>query len=159
MQITRLMAASDTLQVFTDGSFDVKSGSGRWAFIVLEDDRLVHSACGNGMGHSNNTFEIIAVLEALRWLEGFAEKRVTTLWTDSWHVVEGASHWRNIWRNNGWRRINPNIRARPRKIPDTVLWQEMDGFLNRNPNVIVKWCKGHSGIAGNEHADALARSR
>ncbi len=148
---------ADTFQVFTDGSFDVKSGSGRWAFVVLEDGLRIHDACGHNVGHSNNTFEIIAVLQALRWLESSPMKRVTTLWTDSSHVVEGVSHWRHIWRTNGWKRINPNTRARPRKIPDTCLWQEMDALLEGNPNVIVKWCKGHSGIEGNEHADALAR--
>jgi ribonuclease HI len=151
-------SSADPFQVFTDGSFDVKSGCGRWAFIVLEDGRPIHDACGNDMGHSNNTFEIIAVLQALRWLESSTEKRVTTLWTDSSHVVEGVGHWRHIWRNNGWKRINPNTRARPRKIPDAGLWQEMDALLGANSNVIVKWCKGHSGIEGNEQADALARS-
>jgi ribonuclease HI len=150
-------SSADTFQVFTDGSFDVKSGSGRWAFVALEDGLRIHDACGHDVGHSNNTFEIIAVLQALRWLESSAIKRVTTLWTDSSHVVEGVSHWLHIWRTNGWKRINPNTRARPRKIPDTRLWQEIDALLKGNPNVIVKWCKGHSGIEGNEYADALAR--
>jgi ribonuclease HI len=67
--------------------------------------------------------------------------------------------WRAIWRNNGWKRIDPNSRARRRNIPDAALWQRLDLLLDQNSNVTVKWCKGHSGIAGNEDADMLARSR
>lgn len=45
------------------------------------------------------------------------------------------------------------------KIPDDALWQARDLLLDQNPNVTVAWCKGHSGVRGNEDADTLASSR
>ncbi|UXS34944.1 ribonuclease HI [Agrobacterium tumefaciens] len=148
---------SDALQIFTDGSFDDASRSGGWAFVVHEGGDQVHSASGRTAGSSNNMFEVLAVLNALSWIAAEAPTRAVTLWTDSVHVIEGCHRYRAIWRNNGWKRITPNQRSRRRPIPDREIWQQLDSLLERHPQVVVEWCKGHSGTVGNEHADALAR--
>lgn len=145
------------LEVFTDGSFDKEARSGGWAFVALEAGERIYVAQGAAAGHSNNGLELLAVMEAMSWIERSAEGRKVILWTDSAHVVEGCQRYRAIWRNNGWKRIDPNSRARRRAIPDSVLWQRLDALLNRHPNVSIAWCKGHSGNAANEHADMLAR--
>jgi len=54
--------------------------------------------------------------------------------------------------------MRANLHERRRTIPDVELWQELDDLLHRNPLVRIKLCKGHSGLAGNELADASARS-
>jgi ribonuclease HI len=146
------------LQVFTDGSFDAKSGSGGWGFVGFEGVLPVHREHGSSNGQSNNSFELKAVVQALAWVAAFWPGRASILWTDSRHVVEGCYAWRFIWRNNGWKRINPDARARRREIPDAALWQTLDLLLDQNPSVTVAWCKGHAGVGGNEDADALARS-
>ncbi|WP_168879208.1 ribonuclease H [Rhizobium sp. P28RR-XV] len=146
-----------TLHIYTDGSFDAASNSGGWAFVVLEGDRQVHSASGSDIGSSNNAFEVLAAVKAMSWIEAGATRQAAILWTDSNHVVDGCRRWRVIWRSNGWKRINPNPRARRRSIPDAHLWQQLDVLLERHPDVVVAWCKGHSGTAGNDHADVLAR--
>ena len=110
------------------------------------------------IGLTNNSFEVMAVMNALLWLDAHASGRAAILWTDSAHVVEGCHRWRKIWRTNGWKRINPNSRARKRQIPDEALWRNVDSLLLDNPNVTIEWCKGHSGIEGNDLADALARA-
>ncbi|HCD84234.1 MAG TPA: ribonuclease HI, partial [Agrobacterium sp.] len=117
------------------------------------------AARGMETGLTNNAFEVMAVMNALLWLDAHAPGRTARLWTDSAHVVEGCHRWREIWRTNGWKRINPNSRARKRQIPDGALWRNVDRLLLRNPNVDISWCKGHSGIAGNDLADILARNR
>lgn len=150
------MHRADALQVFTDGSFDVWSRTGAWAFVVFYDDERIHAERGRGEGSSNNAFEVLGVMNALSWLETSAAGRTATVWTDSRHVVEGVDHWRMIWRGNGWKRVNPNPRARRREIPDAVRWRKLDALLDRNPHVTVRWCKAHAGNAGNEFADALA---
>jgi ribonuclease HI len=145
------------LDVFTDGSFDKEARTGGWAFVVLEGDERIHVAQGAASGHSNNGLELLAVMEAMSWIERSAEGRKVILWTDSAHVVEGCHRYRAIWRNNGWKRIDPNSRARRRAIPDAALWQKLDALLNRHPSASVAWCRGHSGNAANEYADTLAR--
>ncbi|MFN7027089.1 MAG: ribonuclease H [Pseudorhizobium sp.] len=147
------------LHVFTDGSFDARSRSGGWGFVAFETGVPVHRDSGSAAGQSNNSLELLAVVQAISWLSTSRPGRATNLWTDSHHVVEGCQLWRAIWRNNGWKRIDPNSRARRRSIPDAALWQRLDLLLDQNPNVTVMWCKAHSGIAGNEDADMLARSR
>ena len=148
---------SDSLQIFTDGSFDVSSRSGGWAFVVMDGEREVHSESGFASAPSNNALEVLAVVKALAWIANEAVERTVTLFTDSNHVVEGCQRWRAIWRNNGWKRIDANPRSRRRPIPDAALWQQVDAMLELSPGVTVKLCKGHAGIAGNERADALAR--
>jgi ribonuclease HI len=149
---------SDTLHIFSDGSFDAASLSGGWAFVVMDDDRQLHAASGAATGSSNNTFEVISVMRAITWLEAEAPSIPVIIWTDSAHVVEGCSRWRFIWRGNGWKRFRANSHERRRAIPDAELWQELDALLERNPHVRVQLCKGHSGIIGNDHADAAARA-
>ncbi|MQB09250.1 MULTISPECIES: RNase H family protein [Agrobacterium] len=146
------------LKIYADGSYDPVAISGSWAFVVFETGQQLHSARGMEIGPTNNSFEVMAVMNALLWLDAHASGRTAILWTDSAHVVEGCHRWCKIWRTNGWKRINPNSRARKRQMPDEALWRNVDRLLLGNPNVTIEWCKGHSGIEGNDLADALARA-
>lgn len=153
-----LSPITDTLQIYVDGSFDAASRSGGWAFVVTQANLQIHVAQGTMTGSSNNSFEILSVVNAISWLENEVPARSALIWTDSAHVVEGSSRWRSIWRGNGWRRVRANSRERHRTIPDVKLWQELDALLERNPHVRIQLCKGHSGIRGNEDADAAAKA-
>jgi ribonuclease HI len=148
---------TESLNVYADGSFDAASCSGGWAFVVMDADRQIHAAAGAAAGSSNNTFEVLSVVQAASWLAREAQTATALIWTDSAHVVEGRSRWRHIWRGNGWKRVRANSDERRRTIPDAKLWQELDALLQRNPQIRVQLCKGHSGIPGNETADKAAR--
>nr|WP_236774934.1 ribonuclease H [Agrobacterium tumefaciens] len=145
------------MHIYADGSFDAATRSGGWAFVVMDGDRRVHMAAGTMLGPSNNTFEVFSVIQAASWLEREAPTSAAVIWTDSAHVVEGCDRWRHIWRGNGWKRVRANSHGRRRAIPDAKLWQQLDELLQRNPFVRIQLCKGHSGIVGNEIADAAAR--
>lgn len=149
---------SDTLNIYADGSFDAASCSGGWAFVVIDGDRQIEVAAGAMSGSSNNTFELISVIQAISWLEREMPKTAVVIWTDSAHVVEGCDRWRHIWRSNGWKRVRANSHERRRPIPDAELWQELDALLEVNPQVMISLCKGHSGVTGNELAHAAARA-
>ncbi len=144
--------------IYADGSFDAASCSGGWAFVVMDAYRQIHAAAGAATGSSNNTFEVLAVVQAASWLAREAKTATALIWTDSAHVVEGCSQWRHIWRGNGWKRVRANLQDRRRTIPDAKLWQELDALLQRNPRIRIHLCKGHSGIAGNQMADEAARA-
>lgn len=147
-----------SLEMFTDGSFWATKQVGGWAFVVQHGNRRIHVQHGRGAGNSNNSFELMSVIEAMNWLILAGEGCKATIWTDSSHVVEGCHHWRAIWSNNGWKRVTANQRLRKRSIPDAELWKRLDELLHHHPEVTVAWCKGHSGLLGNNLADALART-
>jgi ribonuclease HI len=149
---------TEMVHIYTDGSFDAASNTGGWAFVVSDGELQLHAASGSEAGPTNNSFEVLAAVKAISWIDAHAAGQAVTLCTDSNHVVEGCRRWRAIWRNNGWQRIDPNPRSRRRSIPDAALWQKLDALLAKNSMVELQLCKAHSGNAGNDQADALARN-
>ena len=151
------------IDIYADGSFRPKTATGGWAFVALQEDREIHRAQGFAGGLSNNTFELRAVLEAALWIgadwigTNWAGASAT-IWTDSRQTVTACHASRAIWRNNGWRRLEANPKKRKRVIQDVALWQALDRQLTANPRIEIAWCRGHDDIAGNELADALART-
>ncbi|MBB3945510.1 ribonuclease HI [Rhizobium skierniewicense] len=149
-------ARTQPVDIYVDGSYDVVSKKGGWAFVVFEGDDILVTQSGTVAAGTNNAVEVVATLNAARWAsENFPLARVT-IWSDSMHVVEGCNHWRPIWRNNGWKHYNPDPRARNRRIADWALWTALDRHLLQNQQLAVAWCKGHQGHIGNELADRLA---
>lgn len=153
---TATPAVRDGLQVFVDGCHDPKSGRGGWAFIACRDTTEIASDCGGVGNSSNNAMEAMALLQALAWVSSKATQEPAVIWSDSAYVINGCSNWRHIWKRNGWKKIDPNPKARRRTIANAELWKAIDAELSHNPLLTIAWCKGHSGIDGNERADQLA---
>jgi ribonuclease HI len=148
----------DSIEVFTDGSFNPRLSVGGWAFVAFGAGGEIYRDHGSAPGDSNNSFEVLAILKAAIWINTECHGAPARIWTDSSRAEEGCRRFRLIWRNNNWRRIEPNFRKRKRTIPDIALWQELDRQLSRNPHLRVEWCRGHDGIEGNELADLIARA-
>lgn len=49
---------SEILDLYADGSFDVATRSGGWAFMVMDGHSQIHTSRGAMPGPSNNTFEV-----------------------------------------------------------------------------------------------------
>jgi len=90
--------------------------------------------------------ELTAVIEALNALNG---ARKVVLHTDSKYVKDGITSWMHNWKQRGWKTSD----KKPVKNQD--LWQELDEAAGRH-EIAWKWVRGHTGVAGNEEADALA---
>ncbi|NVD40580.1 ribonuclease HI [Ensifer sp. HO-A22] len=148
--------SSAGLHVFTDGSYDPRSGEGGWAFVVYHDGAEIASEFGGARRSADNTMELTALLKAALWLNGNAPAERATVWSDCVYAVNGCNSWRQIWKNNGWKKIVPNAKVRSRTIANAELWVAIDLQLSSNPELAVAWCKGHSGLVGNERADRLA---
>ncbi|AOF91240.1 RNase H family protein [Sinorhizobium sp. RAC02] len=148
----------DLIDVFADGSFNPRLSVGGWAFVAFQAKREIQRDHGSAPGDSNNTFEVLAILKAVIWINTEWHGAPATIWTDSSRAEEGCRRFRPIWRNNDWRRIEPNFRKRKRTIRDVALWQELDRQLSANPCLRIEWCRGHDGIEGNELADTIARA-
>ena len=101
---------------------------------------------GGAQETTNNRMELTAAIEALNALKG---SRTVILHTDSKYVMDGINSWMDAWKKRGWKTSN----RKPVKNQD--LWQALDEAAGRH-EITWKWVRGHTGVAGNEEADALA---
>lgn len=143
------------IEIYADGSFDPEARAGGWAFIAYNEGCEVHSGRGAGRGGTNNTFELLAIMQAAIWARDAGRATPVHLWTDSRYVMEGCHRWLPIWRTNGWKKIDPNSRRRRRTVPDAEIWKRVDQVLAEG-GFTIDWCKAHCGRGGNEAADRLA---
>ncbi|PZM15871.1 ribonuclease H family protein [Rhizobium tubonense] len=144
------------LHVFADGCYEPSSEQGGWAFVAYRDGVKIASNFGGVRDSANNSMELMALLKAAIWINGNAAGEPAVIWSDSVYAVKGCNSWRHIWKNNGWRKKGQNANVRSRTIANPELWKAIDLQLSHCHLVTIAWCKGHSGIHGNERADELA---
>ena len=97
---------------------------------------------------TNNRMELRAAIEGL---EALKRPCRVTVHTDSQYVKNGITQWLAGWKRNGWRTAGRSA------VKNVDLWQRLDAAAEPH-DVKWTWGKGHSGIAGNERADELARA-
>jgi len=138
----------DTIIIYTDGSALGNPGPGGWgALVVFPDDRAVE--LGGGDSHTtNNKMELRAALEALQKVGDSTDKII--LYTDSAYVVNGITKWVFGWQKNNW------IKATTKEpVLNRELWEDLI-FEVKGKKITWEKIPGHSGMAGNERADAIA---
>ncbi len=156
--LTAKPATPNAIHVFADGCYDPEAGIGGWAFVACRDVEEIAFDFGGARDLPNNAMELIALLKAAQWINCNAKSRPSIIWSDSVYAVKGCNDRRHIWKNNGWKKKSPNGGSRSRTIANAELWKAIDFQLSENHLMTIAWCKGHSGITGNERADALAES-
>lgn len=130
------------IEIFTDGSCIGNPGPGGWGAVILEKDnkgkdKPIIKIKGGQSETTNNRMEMIAVIEALRFIhENNLQMADIILHSDSNLIVKTL--------NEGWKR-KANI----------DLWEEID-TLNEELSVEYKWVKGHANNKWNEEVDKLA---
>ncbi len=133
------------MKVFTDGACLGNPGPGGWAYAKEGNA----SRSGGEPRTTNQRMELTAVLRALEDLEGPIE-----IYSDSTYVVNCFNQkWYVGWMRKGWR----NSKGDP--VANRDLWEPLlDLYLKSPTSYSFHWVKGHSGVAGNELVDELARS-
>ena len=123
------------VKIYTDGAYAPSRNKGGWAFVVIKDNKKIHSSFFGEEETTNNRMEIQAVIEALIWAK---ENKLTKIeiFTDSMYVIGTMS---KNWKRN--------------KNHD--LWEILDELVL---NMTISWnhVKGHEGDKYNELCDALA---
>lgn len=141
------------LIIYTDGACEPNPGNGGWGFVVYDAGKEIHAAHGGSVSSTNNIMEMTGLKMALEWI---AERGVqATVISDSQYVVKGCNEWRHGWKSRGWRRIIDRKSVKLEPIKNAELWKEIDALL-QPATATIEWCKGHSGIRGNERADELS---
>ena len=137
----------ETIAAYTDGSCmnngkaNAQSGAGIWISEGHPGNRAIKI---DGISHSNQSGELIAVLAILLDAPNYAPVQIRT---DSRFVIDGLTKHLRDWEDRGWLGIThaelfkaTAYRLRLRSAPTSFVW-----------------IKGHSGHIGNEKADALAK--
>lgn len=133
------------LQIYTDGACYPNPGPGGWGFVVYGYGIPVERF-GGDMQTTNNRMEMLAVLEALKWISDNGIQGAT-IWSDSQYVVNGMTIWRAGWQRRGYQKKGG--------LKNLEMWIEMHS-ADEGIEVNYRWVRGHSGDPGNERADALA---
>ena len=134
-----------TVEIYTDGACRGNPGPGGWG-AVLRHGAHEKTLCGGEAETTNNRMELMAAIQALEALKSPCE---VTLYTDSVYVRNGITEWLEGWRRRGWKT------ASKQPVKNRELWQRLDAAAQRH-RIDWRWVRGHSGNAGNEHADQLA---
>ena len=136
---------TDIVEIFTDGACRGNPGPGGWGVVLIAGQHR-KTLCGGESATTNNRMELPAAIEALNALNG---SRKVLLHTDSRYVMNGIRDWLPNWKKRGWKTSSKKT------VKNQDLWQALDAAVGKH-EVEWNWVRGHTGVAGNEEADALA---
>ena len=138
---------SGVVEIYTDGACRGNPGPGGWAAVLSADGREKEISGAQRLT-TNNRMELMAVIAALEALKRASEVR---LYTDSQYVRRGILEWLAQWKARDWKTAD----RKPVKNQD--LWQQLEQAAARH-RIEWHWVRGHTGVEGNERADALANA-
>ena len=138
---------SHVVDIYTDGACRGNPGPGGWG-ALLSAAAHEKEISGAENATTNNRMELMAVIGALEALKRPSQVR---LYTDSQYVRRGITEWLAQWKARDWKTAD----RKPVKNQD--LWQQLEQAAARH-RVEWHWVRGHTGVAGNERADALANA-
>lgn len=138
------------VMVYTDGACSGNPGPGGWGVRIENGDQVVERNGGEAET-TNNRMELVAAIEALKALDAadIGDSPITLI-TDSVYVKDGITKWIADWKRRNWRT------AARKPVKNADLWRVLDAAVARRA-IDWQWVRGHTGHAGNERADELAR--
>lgn len=141
------------IRIFTDGACFPNPGLGAYAFVIVQDDKIIYEESRAEMETTNNIMELSAIIRALRHV--FANRTLYTfdgliVYSDSQYCVEGINSWIHTWKASLW------LNAQKKPVKNKEFWLELDE-LRHNRAVAFIWIKGHNGDPFNERADELCQ--
>jgi ribonuclease HI len=131
---------------YCDGSCPVSGGPGGWGVVLLDGD-VKYEGCGGEAVATNNTMELQAAIELVKFMRDGEYKRATRILVvcDSQYVVNGIHEWRKKWERTGFH-----------KVKNVEQWQTLFEEVDYFKHILFAWARGHNGHEYNELADRLA---
>ena len=139
------------IEIYTDGACKGNPGPGGYGVIIFKDNILVNAIQQQFDYTTNNKMELSAILHALAIINNdyFLEKCI--IYSDSSYCVNIANDWIYTWAKNNW------MNSKQQQIENIDLVQNLYSYVNGFCKFTIQKIKGHSGLIGNELADAAAR--
>jgi ribonuclease HI len=136
------------ITIYTDGAARGNPGPAGWATILIFGKKVIE--IGGASKHAtNNQMELMASIEALRYLHKNKISMPIEIFSDSKYVILGITEWIFSWQKKNWR----NAAKKP--VLNKELWEELHKLSQQFK---IKWTyvEGHSGYKWNERADEIA---
>lgn len=136
--------------VATDGACKGNPGTGGWGAVIQlrEDITILRQRCiaGQELFTTNNRMELQAAIEALACLK---KPLPAIVISDSEYLVLGMTERLQAWKAAKWKNSGGPVKNRE-------LWEQLDAFHEKRPELEWVQVSGHSNHALNEVADTLA---
>jgi len=140
--------------IYTDGGARPSRGKGGWGYWGHDENGTTYSGLGYvGDMVTNNRAELTGFIRAmetalhLRW-------QSLHIYSDSQYVLKGSKSFIKGWLRNGW------VNAKGEPVSNKDLWLEIIALKKKLKEEGIKFktskVKAHSGVYGNEMADANA---
>ena len=144
-----------TLNFYTDGACSGNPGPGGYGIVCLEGKNILYSCNKQCENTTNNRMELEAILRVIKDFPHILSYGFNiVIHSDSAYCVNMLNDWIWKWVKYGW------TRAGGKPIENLDLVKEIYAFILRRRQLPGKITfikiPGHSGIIGNELADALA---
>ena len=137
----------EVIIVYTDGACNnngdenAQAGSGIW---YGEGDIRNRALRVPGPTQTNQTGELYAILVVIKTTP---QNRQMLIKSDSKYAIDGLTKYIDEWEDKGWIGVS-----------NAPLFKTIAAWLRRRASkTTFQWVKGHSGEAGNEEADKLAK--
>jgi len=147
---------SEIDRIYTDGSCLGNPGPGGWGLVVYFNDGSTHELGGADPESTNNRMELKGAIAALELVSKWEQTAPITIYTDSEYLRKGLTQWLRGWKQKGWK----NAQGKP--VLNQDLWKELDDLQTKahRGQISIRWrhVRGHSGNAGNERCDEIARA-
>ena len=142
------------IKMYCDGSSKANgqaNNTGGYGLVVFRDDVLVYHYGEQCIDTTNNREELKALIHALRLSQSTFKTEVCVIYSDSAYVVNMCNEWIRNWARNHW------MNSKKVEVENIDLVKEIYNYIALDfPNFQITKVPGHSGVLGNELADALA---
>lgn len=145
------------LEIYTDGATSgngYEGAQGGWAWLLLQEDRIIIKKMGHIDEATNNICELSAIIDACQsvWgvIEEFMYNPKITVYSDSAYVINCYKQkWYKKWQANGW------VNSKKQPVANRELWELLIPYFE-NPYFYFEKVAGHADNKYNNLVDGMA---
>ena len=142
------------IKMFCDGSAKdngKENNIGGYSLVIFRDDTLIYHHGEQCIDTTNNREELKALIHALKLSQTTFKDEVCVIYSDSAYVVNMCNEWIRNWARNNW------LNSKKVTVENVDLVKQIYNYIILDfPNFQITKVPGHSGVLGNELADAMA---